>query len=244
MNSVIWHDLECGRYTEDLRLWLDLAAQNAAPGQVVLDIGAGTGRVAIPLARAGYRVLALDADASLLLELERRATALPIETACADARSFRLDGRTFPLIVVPMQTLQLLGGEAGHRAFLEHAAAHLAPGGVVAVAVAAADDFEEFEWHDGDSAPIPDIAELGTCAYFSQPTAVRRQADTFVLERRREVVDGTGARTSSEDRIVLDIVSVQGLQEAGQRAGLHPVEIIEIAPTLEHIGSQVVVLGA
>ena len=47
--SVIWHDIECGGYTEDLRLWLMLAAQHRGP---VLDIGAGTGRVTLELARS------------------------------------------------------------------------------------------------------------------------------------------------------------------------------------------------
>ena len=49
---------------------------------------------------------------------------------------------------------------------------------------------------------------------------------------------------TSADRIALDIVSVQGLQEAGQRAGLHPHSVHQIPPTEEHIGSQVVILGA
>ena len=243
MSTVIWHDLECGRYSQDLELWLTLAARHVPQGEAVLDIGAGTGRVTLPLARAGHRVVALDADAVLLVELDARASGLAVETVCADARDFSLPGRTFPLILVPMQTLQLLGAPAGQFAFLRRAAAHLAPGGVVAAAIADADDFEEFEWNQGDDAPLPDIAEVDSCAYFSQPTAVRREAGTFVLERRREVVDRAGGRTASEDRIALDILSAQGVQEAGQRAGLHPVDVLEIPPTLEHIGTQVVVLG-
>jgi SAM-dependent methyltransferase len=243
VSAVIWHDLECGGYEEDLSLWLRLAAELVGDGRPVLDVGAGTGRVTLALARAGHKVLALDRDPQLLVELEHRADGLPVETVCADARDFELAGRSFPLIVVPMQTLQLLGGQHGQLAFLRRATRHLAAGGVVAAAVAAAEDFEEFEWHEGDAAPLPDIAEVDGRAYFSQPTAVRREGDTFVLERRREIVDATGQRTTSMDRIALDIVSVDGLRETGRQAGLRPLDVVQIPPTEEHIGSEVVIFG-
>ena len=244
MNTVIWHDLECGHYEQDLPLWLALAAEHVQQDQAMLDVGAGTGRVAIPLAQAGYRVVALDTDSQLLTELERRAPGLPVETVCADAREFELVARAFPLIAVPMQTLQLLGGADGHLAFMRRARAHLRDGGIVAVAIADVGDFEEFEWHEGDASPLPDVTEQDGWAYFSQPTSVRREGDAFVLERRREAVDAHGARSTSADRIALDVVSVQGLQEAGQRAGLHPHSVRQIAPTEEHIGSQVVIFSA
>ena len=242
MNEVVWHDLECGRYREDLALWLELAAQLVADGQALLDVGAGTGRVAIPLAEAGHHVVALDRDQVLLSELELRAAGLPVEAICADARDFELD-REFPLIVVPMQTVQLLGGDDAHTAFFRCARAHLGPGGRVAVAIAASEDFEEFECQDGDMAPLPDIAEIDGRAYFSQPTAVRRLDNTFLLERHREIVEVDGARSGSDDRIALDIVTVEQLEHAAQRAGLRRSGRRRIEATDEHIGSEVVIFG-
>ena len=243
MSEVIWHDIECGRYEEDLPLWNRLAAEAQVGGQAVLDVGAGTGRVTLALARAGHRVVALDRSSELLQALGQRAQGLPVETVCADARDFHLPGRSFPLIVVPMQTIQLLGGPEGHLSFLRCARRHLAGGGLLAIAVAAAEDFEEFEWHDGDPAPLPDIAELDGSAYFSQPTAVRRIGDAFILERRREVVDASGVRTSAADRIALDVVTVEELQVAAAQCGLRPLGVRTIGATDEHIGSEVVIFG-
>ena len=126
-DPVAWHDAENGAYTADLALWKRLAA--ARPGGVV-DLGSGTGRVALPLAEAGCAVVAVDADRALLDVLSERARerGLAVETACCDVRSLDL-GRTFPLIVAPMQLLHILGGAAGRRRALAAIGAHLAPGG-------------------------------------------------------------------------------------------------------------------
>ena len=87
------------------------------------------------------------------------------------------------------------------------------------MAVALTEDFEEFEWQDGDAAPLPDIAELDGAAYFSQPTAVRRQGARFVLERRRETVDAVGERATTEDRIALDSLSTAATSAGGRQRG-------------------------
>lgn len=238
MSEVIWHDLECGGYREDLALWRRLADLHPGP---LLDVGAGTGRVALDLARAGHTVIALDADQDLLLELESRAAGLPLRTVCADARDFTLDEQV-GLCLVPMQTVQLLGGAEGRLAFLACARRQLRDGGAVAVAIA--EELETFEVQDGGPAPLPDLVELAGTVYCSQPTAVRRENGRFVLERRRETVDPEGKRQVSHDRVALDRVSVEELQREGDRSGLRSLAVHEIAATDEHVGSRVVILGA
>ena len=54
---IVWHDVECGGYAADLPLWRELAHAESGP---VLDVGAGTGRVALDLAREAHRVTALE----------------------------------------------------------------------------------------------------------------------------------------------------------------------------------------
>ncbi|MGH2988067.1 MAG: class I SAM-dependent methyltransferase, partial [Solirubrobacterales bacterium] len=53
----IWHEVECGSYTADLAVWSGLASE--AAGQL-LELGCGTGRVALRLAGDGHAVTALD----------------------------------------------------------------------------------------------------------------------------------------------------------------------------------------
>ena len=139
-----------------------------------------------------------------------------MRTVCADARTFDLEPERFALCVVPMQTIQLLGGPAARIAFLRRAAAHLEPGGRVAVAIS--EHLEPFEVLDGAPGPLPDMCEIDGILYASHPTAVRTSGPDFVLERRREVVSVSGERSVSEDRITLDRLSAGRVaQRSGDR---------------------------
>lgn len=238
MSTVLWHDIECGSYREDLSLWRELAERHGDP---VLDVGAGSGRVTVELARAGHRVTALERDPDLLAALAARADGLPVETALADARSFGLAAR-FALCIVPMQTVQLLGGADGRAAFLRRAREHLLPSGWVAVAIA--ETLEPFEVADGAPGPVPDVREQDGVVYASHPTAVRADGDGYVLERRREVVDRRGERTETLDRIRLDRVSAAELEHEAAVAGLGSAGRLRIPPTPDYVGSEVVLLRA
>jgi SAM-dependent methyltransferase len=232
--SVIWHDVECGGYAQDLSLWRSLAAQRGDP---VLDIGAGTGRIALDLARHGHEVVALDHDPLLVAELARRAGDLPVTAITADARDFDL-GRQFALCVVPMQTIQLLGGAEGRRAFLDCARRHLRPGALLAVAIAP--ELELFEVVDGGLTPLPDIREVDGVVYSSLPTAVRADPEGFLLERRRERISASGSRSVQQDVIRLDRLSADELESEARAAGLEPAGRAVVAATDDYVGSEVV----
>ena len=181
--DVLWHDLECGSYREDLALWHTLAGVTGGP---VLDVGAGTGRVSLDLAARGVAVVALDAEPSLLAALERRAAGLPVETVVADAREFAL-GRRFPLILVPMQTLQLFGGAYGRAAILRRALEHLEPGGLLAAAVAdALDCFDA----DHEVPPPPDASEIDGGTTPTSWSAWRTRVSARRLTDSRSSADG------------------------------------------------------
>lgn len=236
--GAIWHELECGAYAADLSVWRALADQHGDP---VLDVGAGAGRTALDLARRGHRVTALDSDPLLIAELVRRADRLPITTVVADAREFEL-GQGFPLIIVPMQTIQLLGGRDGRRRFLSCAARHLLPGGLLAAAIT--HELEPFSLDDGIVPPTPDMREIEGVVYSSQPTAVREDNHGFTLERMRERIAADGERAVEYDVVRLDRVTAAELEREAAGAGLRPESGELIPPTGDHVGSVVVKLVA
>ena len=231
MTDVVWHDLENGGYVEDLALWRELAG--AGP---VLDLGCGTGRVALDLAAHGVPVVGLDVDEVLLAELRRRAGELPIEVVQADARNFDL-GRRFPVVLAPMQTVQLLGGAAGRAGFLRCARAHLEPGGLFAIAIA--DDIQTFDEIEA-TLPLPDVREERGTVYFSQPVSVRDQGDRFEIEFVREVIDAAGGRTSARNVIHLDRLAPEQLER--EAAGFTVLERRVVPQTDAYVGSVVVML--
>ncbi len=241
-SAVAWHELECGRYTADLALWESLAERRAGP---ILEIGAGTGRVTLHLAAQGHPVTALDRDQDLLDELARRAgdSGANVTLELADARDFQLTQR-FALILAPMQTIQILGGSVGRARFLACAAAHLEPGGRLAVAIT-----ERFELYDGrrgnqTALPPPDVQERSGTVYISQPTAVRRLSQAFALDRRRETLAADGERTLELHQDLLDELSAERLEREAKSAGLHAAGRVQIPATDDHVGSLVVMLDA
>jgi len=236
--AVIWHDVECASYSIDLPMWRALADER--PGHL-LDIGAGTGRIALDLAALGHDVNALDSDPALVAALSSRARerALRVHTSVGDARAFDL-GRKFALVIAPMQVAQLMGGEPGRAAMLRCVRAHLEPGGVFAAALA--DPLEDIE-DEEVLPPLPDVREEGGWVFSSMPIAVRIEDGSTAIDRLRQAVSPAGELTESMDTVVLDQLEPERLEsEAG---GLFRVLPRRTVPEDDrYLGSTIVMLEA
>jgi len=232
--SVIWHDVECGAYAADLRLWEGLADEAQGP---ILDLGCGTGRVGLHLARRGHSVFGLDLDADLVAAFNERAGWMSAEAVTGDARDFGL-GREFPLVLAPMQLVQLLG-EAGERvACLRCVQRHLRPGGRAAFAIV-----ERMPPPEGDAPPLPDVRDDDGWVYSSLPLDAAAVGDAIAVRRLRQVVSPDGSLSEEKNEVRLRAFSAQELEREGEEAGLTPAGRREIPATDAHVGSTVIVLG-
>lgn len=135
---------EHAHYRDDLAFWASHAARLPGP---VLDLGAAAGRVAVPLARAGAEVWALDGSEAMVTAIRDHAAAAGADVAArvhavhGDMRHLDL-GRRFGLVAIAMNTLQALVEPADQLACLRAVRDHLAPGGELIFDVALPDPVE------------------------------------------------------------------------------------------------------
>ncbi|MDQ3702192.1 MAG: class I SAM-dependent methyltransferase [Chloroflexota bacterium] len=106
-----------------------------AGGGDVLELAAGTGRIAIAIARKGHHVTGLERSPGMLERAQARTArrralvADRLEWVAGDMATFELPGRHFGLIFVAYNSFWLLDGEAAQASCLRAAARHLLPGG-------------------------------------------------------------------------------------------------------------------
>lgn len=238
--EAIWHDVECASYSADLELWRELAAAARGP---ILDLGCGTGRVALDLAERGHDVTAVDHDPELVraLALRARERGLRVRAEVADARALAL-GVRHALALAPMQVAQLMGGADGRAAMLAAARLHVADGGVLALAIA--DPYEGIP-ADDMLPPLPDVREQEGWIYSSMPVAVRDEdGGATAIDRLRQIVSPGGDLTESMYTIRLDRVSAGELEREARAGGWSVLPRRSVPPTEDYVGSVVVMLEA
>jgi SAM-dependent methyltransferase len=232
--TAIWHDAECGAYSADLALWEELA--DAADGPI-LDLGCGTGRVALHLARRGHAVVGLDSDPDLIATLAARAAGLPLQTVLGDARAFELNV-DIALVLAPMQLVQLLPSRADRLDCLGCVAAHLLPGGRIALAIV-----EELPRESEGPPPLPDVREVDGWVYSSLPVEAVDIGEEIVIRRLRQTVSPAGELSEEDNELRIRTLSAAELEQEGMECDLVPLVRRQIPPTDLHVGSTVVVLG-
>ena len=147
MYSILarYYDLENAAFTEDLPFWLELAAdagEGQAPSDSILEVGCGSGRVLLHLARHGHAVLGLDNSPEMLTLAQERlkkhkGIGEKVRLVQADMRDFSL-GATFRAIFLPFNTFAHLLTQADQMAALSAMRRHGGPGTTLAMDVPSA----------------------------------------------------------------------------------------------------------
>jgi SAM-dependent methyltransferase len=232
----------------DLDLYLALVERTGGP---VLELAAGTGRLAVPLAEAGHRVVGVDIDPAMLDRARAAAADAGVgdrlELVTADARTVRLpEAGSFRLAFIGLGSILLLDARADQQAVIRTLADHLAPGGLAVVDawLPDADDLGRYdgrlghEWLRTD----PDTGET-----VSKTTAAVHDAATGTV-RLTVVFDawtpgGPVRRWAREDR--LRLTGADELAAFAEAAGLE-VETVAGGHDLEPLrsGAERVVLVA
>jgi SAM-dependent methyltransferase len=122
-----FYDLEFRDRSDDVAFYRRWASAAHGP---VLEIACGTGRITLPLARAGAAMTGLDVSEPMLARARAKAAAegLAISWHLADARAFEL-GQRFDRVFMAANALQHLHDLESHQALFRCVRRHLAPGG-------------------------------------------------------------------------------------------------------------------
>ncbi len=219
--------LEHAHFDEDLPFWRAAAARCGSP---VLDLGSATGRVAIPLARDGHEVWAVDRSEAMLAELRRRLEREPpdvrarVRPVLGDLAALRLP-RTFPLVIAAMNTLQVLTEAPDRLACFRAMRAHLAEGGEL-----------------GFEVGLPDPGEIVATMGIERPNGHYRDGVGGPLLRHSAWYDGWDPDTGTLE-FTLRIAQSRGAESPREVLRRHRVHIFwpdELADLLAAAGLEVV----
>jgi SAM-dependent methyltransferase len=133
----------------DVDLYLALAERADGP---ILELGVGSGRVAVPLTMAGWSVTGVDNDPAMLDRARTRSSATGpasagrLELIETDIAGLRLEGR-FRMAFIALNSLLVFGDRAAQAAAVRTIAEHLEPGGlgVIDVWLPDADDLARYD---------------------------------------------------------------------------------------------------
>lgn len=112
---------------EDVDFYVGEAVRSGGP---VLELGVGTGRIAVPVALAGVRVVGVDSSEGMLVVARERAelAGVEIDLRYGDLRQPPVD-EVFPLVIVPFRTMLHMQTDADRRVALRAVRERLVEGG-------------------------------------------------------------------------------------------------------------------
>jgi len=136
------YDLSTPDWRGEIDFYRDYAKATKARGQALLDVGCGTGRVAIRLAPDSTKILGVDLNPAMLEQAQRKSgNVANVRWMQGDMRALDL-GETFGLILVAGHSFQSLLTVKEQVACLDSLKRHLAPGGTIIIHI----DHQDVSW--------------------------------------------------------------------------------------------------
>jgi SAM-dependent methyltransferase len=219
------YDVDLVEDPGDLDLYLALASRT---GGRVLELAAGTGRLAVPLAEAGHEVTAVDIDTAMLARLRRRgeaagrATGDRLMVVEADLLDLHLDSAgPFSLAFIALNSLFLLATRDAQRQAFRSMARHLAPGGL-AVADVWLPDGDDLARFDGRMMLEYDRDDPETGRRVTKIAAAQHDSSTGIVNLTSIYEEGGQGEAAARyvRRDVLRLVSAAELEDFATDAGL------------------------
>jgi SAM-dependent methyltransferase len=219
------YDLDLVDDPGDLDLYLALAARASGP---VLELAAGTGRLAVPLAEAGHAVTAVDVDPFMLARLRRRlagagdAARARVTIVEGDLLDLGLPAAgSFTLAFIALNSLFLLATRDAQRQAFRGMADHLAPGGL-AVADVWLPDADDLGRFDGRLILEYDREDPETGRRVTKLAAAQHDAAAGIVNLTSIYEEGRQGEPAARfvRRDVLRLVSAGELEDFATAAGL------------------------
>lgn len=216
-----YYDIVHKSVTADIPFFVSLAREAGSP---VLEIGCGTGRTLVHLAKAGIEAAGLDNSPAMLeragRRLEELAPGKPVHLTQGEMTDFDL-GRQFGLIIIPLNTWLHLPDTKSRSAALKCFHRHLLPGGRLVIDTPGLESIVDVE-HDGalileELFVMPDTGETLMQFASSRLDPEAQVLDvTWIYDRLRK--DGTVHRTVAP--MALSYLYPQQYEQLLERNGL------------------------
>jgi ubiquinone/menaquinone biosynthesis C-methylase UbiE len=215
----------------DIAFWSDFARRvlprRAGARKAILELGCGTGRVAIPVAKSGATVVGIDRSESMLargrMRVRRARVQSRVKLIRADIRHMPFTDRTFPGVMAPYGILQSLLDEKLLASTLREVQRVLAPKGTFGLElVADLPAWEEYSKH---------TSLKGTRGPNGKPIvlieSVKQDRRNHITRFEQEFVEGRGkAATRRSFTLAFRTLSVPQMVQRLERAGLEVTDLL------------------
>jgi SAM-dependent methyltransferase len=163
-------------YQELTQVTLEAIGSRVDPPARIVDFGAGTGRLSLPLARLGYRVTAVEPCKEMLEQLLKKQSGCMVTGVQARMADFWKPAE-FDLALCVFSVLLYLLDEESLESSIEAAARSLRPGGLLFIDVPSQRLFQSYTWSSEELERSVAISDQGSGMYHYEESSTLHDAE-------------------------------------------------------------------